>query len=376
MIIPSNYIGLDRYFLGSGDEMHYGNVRLQPLAFQDDIARMARNVNEAVVGNIKMDSMMKEKQLEVHPDKTGYIVLGSRTFKESVERASSETPIMFGNIVTQSKTMDKYLGDMIHMDGLSASINATIDDRAGKIKASMYEVAAIVEDFRMQAVGGLRSAWDLWNLAIVPSLLSNCGVWTEMEEKSMDRLEEMQNSFIRRVLQVPVSTPKVSLRPETGLLSMKLRIWKEKIRMVLAIKEMDSRFLARQIYEEQKRNDWPGLAKEVEELCGIVGLPNANRVDVTKMQVDGAIREHNRLVIRSDMILKYKKLDDLVEEEDGMLKDYMRTKNISESRVLFRIRTKMLDLKDNMKGRYSKDDLNCSACNEDNIESQAYVLSC
>ena len=146
--------------------------------------------------------------------------------------------------------------------------------------------------------------------------------------------------------------------------------------MVLAIKEMDSRFLARQIYEEQKRNDWPGLAKEVEEICGIVGLPNANRVDVTKMQVDGAIREHNRLVIRSDMILKYKKLDDLVEEEDGMLKDYMRTKNISESRVLFRIRTKMLDLKDNMKGRYSKDDLNCSACNEDKIESQAHVIAC
>ena len=321
---------------------------------------------------------MKEKQLEVHPDKTGYIVLGSRTFKESVERASSETPIMFGNIVTQSKSMDKYLGDMIHMDGLSASINATIDDRAGKIKASMYEVAAIVEDFRMQAVGGLRSAWDLWNLAIVPSLLSNCGVWTEMEEKSVDRLEEIQNSFIRRVLQVPVSTPKVSLRSETGLLSMKLRIWNEKIRMVLAIKEMDSRFLARQVYEEQKRNDWPGLAKEVEEICGIVGLPNANKVDVTKMQVDGAIREHNRLVIRSDMISKYKKLDDLVEEEDGMLniKDYMRTKNISESRVLFRIRTKMLDLKDNMKGRYSKDDLNCSACNENKIESQAHVITC
>ena len=100
IIIPSNYKGLDRYFLGSGDEMHYGNVSLQTLAFQDDIAKMARNVNEAVVGNIKMDSMMEEKQLEVHTDKTGYIVLGSRTFKESVERASSETPIMFGNIVT------------------------------------------------------------------------------------------------------------------------------------------------------------------------------------------------------------------------------------------------------------------------------------
>ena len=29
-----------------------------------------------------------------------------------------------------------------------------------------------------------------------------------------------------------------------------------------------------------------------------------------------------------------------------------------------------------MKGRYSKDDLNCSACNEDKIESQAHVIAC
>ena len=114
----------------------------------------------------------------------------------------------------------------------------------------------------------------------------------------------------------------------------------------------------------------------MEEICGIVGLPNANKVDVTKMQVDGAIRKHNRLVIRSDMTYKYKKLDDLVEEEDGTLKDYMRTKNISESTVLFHIRTKMLDLKNNMKGRYSRDDLNCSACNDDKIKSQAHVIAC
>ena len=142
-------------------------------------------------------------------------------------------------------------------------MNASIDDRMGKVKASMYEVAAIVDDFRMQAVGGMVSAWELWNLAIIPSLLSNCGVWTEISEKAVERLEDLQNVFIRRVLQVPVSTPKVSLRSETGMLSMKLRIWASKVKMVMALRMMDKKFLARQVYDEQVRQGWPGRLCEL-----------------------------------------------------------------------------------------------------------------
>ena len=155
---------------------------------------------------------MKEKQLEVHPDKTGYIVMGCKGYRDQVLGEANEMPIMFGGLVTKKKTVDKYLGDMFYGDGLEASVDATIDDRIGKIKASMYEVAAIVDDFWMQEVWGITSAWDLWNLVVVPSLLSNCGIWTEISV--MDELDELQNTFIRRVLQVPVSTPKVSLRSE------------------------------------------------------------------------------------------------------------------------------------------------------------------
>ena len=37
--------GLERYFAGSLDEISYGSVRLQPLSFQDDICRLAGNLN-------------------------------------------------------------------------------------------------------------------------------------------------------------------------------------------------------------------------------------------------------------------------------------------------------------------------------------------
>jgi hypothetical protein len=36
------YKGLESYFKGSVDQVNSGGVRLQPLSFQDDIARAAR----------------------------------------------------------------------------------------------------------------------------------------------------------------------------------------------------------------------------------------------------------------------------------------------------------------------------------------------
>ena len=79
----------------------------------------------------------------------------------------------------------------------------TIQDRAGKVKIAMMEVKGIMEDFRMQAVGGIMGAWDLWSAAIVPSLLANCGTWTELPGKAIEMCDELQNLFIRIMLEVP-----------------------------------------------------------------------------------------------------------------------------------------------------------------------------
>ena len=208
------------------------------------------DLHKASVGNVKMDYLMKEKQLEVHPDKTGYIVMGAKGYRDQILMEIGNNPKMFDGFETKMKKMDKNLGEMFHGEGLAASVDATIDDRIGKIKASMYEVAAIVDDFRMQSIEGMMSAWELWNLAEIPSLLSNFGVWTEISVKTVERLEDIRNVFIRRVLLVPVSTPKVSLRSETGPLSIKLRIWAAKVEMVMALRMMNERFLSRRVNDE------------------------------------------------------------------------------------------------------------------------------
>ena len=81
---------------------------------------------------------------------------------------------------------DKYLGDLIHKDGLEASVEATLSDRWGRIISVTHEIKAVMDDYRMQAVGGMIGALDLCNLAVVPSLLNNCSTWIGITNKLVD----------------------------------------------------------------------------------------------------------------------------------------------------------------------------------------------
>ena len=113
--------GLGEYFNGSRDEASYGSVRLQPVASQDDILRMAEDVQSARVGNLKLSFLMEDKQLGCHPDKTGFVVMGSNKHNEEVRQQVTEEVIMFGFFETKEMRVDKYLGDMFSSERLGAS---------------------------------------------------------------------------------------------------------------------------------------------------------------------------------------------------------------------------------------------------------------
>ena len=78
------------------------------------------------------------------------------------------------------------------------------------------------------------------------------------------------------------------LRAQTKSTKMKQRIWKLKLMMARKILYQEGS-LAHEIYEEQLKHDWPGLAKEVKEICEEIGIKNINEEDVSKEEVDDGI---------------------------------------------------------------------------------------
>ena len=104
--------------------------------------------------------------MTIHPDKSGYSVHGNAKFKEQVSKEIKEDSVMFGDIPMKKMKMMKYLGDMIHEDGLMASVDATVNHRVAKIQGSIFELKALCEDFHLQICGRMMGAIDIFNMAI------------------------------------------------------------------------------------------------------------------------------------------------------------------------------------------------------------------
>ena len=119
--------------------------------------------------------------------------------------------------------------------------------------------------------------------------------------------------------------------------------------------------LVKQIYKEQFLYEWPGLAQEVGEICTRIGVPNANFNLVTKTELNKALRNHDKTEI-IEKFSKYKKLDKIQNNDPTIAKDYMGEKSLADAMLIFRLRTEMVDMKDNMSNRYRGTSKNCETC--------------
>ena len=132
--------GLECQFSGSLDEISYGWVRLQPLAYQDDINRLTLNVNSTRAGSQKLFCLMNQKGLKCHSTKTVCISIGTTKYREGVKKEIQEEPIMFGDFQMKLVEEEFYLGDVISAQGLEASVERTIEKRMSKIKGAIMKL--------------------------------------------------------------------------------------------------------------------------------------------------------------------------------------------------------------------------------------------
>ena len=147
---------------------------------------MCASVDSLQKGNIFMEAVMKRKQLSFGIDKCSVIVFdkNSKNVRENSNRANV---IKISNEEIKIREKDTYLGDILHEGGLSQSVKATVDKRHGRTLSAIIEVSAILNDYRIDSIGGLKAGLDIIELAVIPSLLHNAETWIEMDSKTEKR---------------------------------------------------------------------------------------------------------------------------------------------------------------------------------------------
>jgi hypothetical protein len=198
---------INRFFFDSSNEIFFHNVRMQPLIYQDDLGRFASSRMDAQAGITKIETCMETKILDLHPEKSCFIIVGSKDATTELRNDLMLNPLLLYGKNMKEKKFERYLGDLIHGGGVAESAEATVNNRHGKMIHGIKEIRAIVEDCRSNTLGGLKVGLDIWETAYVPSLLNNSSKWMEIKDTTINKLEEMQNSLYRNLFNVPFTTP-------------------------------------------------------------------------------------------------------------------------------------------------------------------------
>ena len=134
---------------------------------------------------------------------------------DRVEDELKLNPIEFGKFKMIRKSEDKYLGQILHEDGLAESVAATVASRAGRFKGAIFEIRSVIEEFSMESMGGMMAAKTLLERALLPSLLSGSCNWTGIRKTTEDDCDDLLLMYWRVMMKVPESTPKIGLISES-----------------------------------------------------------------------------------------------------------------------------------------------------------------
>ena len=198
----------------------------------------------------------------------------------------------------------------------------------------------------------------------------------EITSTTEKRLNSLQNLFVRLILRVGPGSPVSAIMWDTSLLDMQLRVWREKLMMIIHIRSFDAEAIASQIYQEQKDKNWPGLAEETRVISEALKIEDCNTTMLGKQKyrelVTKACHQENKVRLRSKAIKV--KCARIQGKEYGR-KTYLQENCIETTRAWFKTCFGLLPFSGNFSHnkKYAKTEWLCQ-CKQEK-EEEGHILS-
>ena len=153
-----------------------------------------------------------------------------------------------------------------------------------------------------------------------------------------------------------------------------------KLNLIYHIKSLDDNCIAKEVFNEQVKNCWPGLAKECSNFCEQLNIPDITQPDINipklswKNLVKKAVGKKNSDELKID-IAGYTKLEDMKDEEKCEMREYIVAMTMQEARTKFRIRTRMINCAMNQPSdpKHIANLWKCTACL--NVDTMSLMVS-
>ena len=221
------------------------------------------------------------------------------------------------------------------------------------------------------------------NSLLVSSVLCNCETWFNLTKAELDLLESVDLMLLRKILGTPISTPKEMIYLELVLIPFREIIRQRRLNFLHYILTQDEDTIIYKVFQKQNqerhKKDWvSSVVMDLDEIRLNVTFEEIKKT--SKMTWRNTIRkfiEKNAFRKLERMKQTHSKVKDIkhikLKMQDYFLPNSIKNVTMQEIQLIFQMRSKVINLKLNMKSRYET--LECQACLLEN-ESQQHVYEC
>ena len=228
----------------------------------DDLMAVSKCGLQSISLNTFLTTQIEMKKLKFHiPDKDGK----SKCHKIHVGKDSKFCPqLKVHGTIMETVQEDTYLGDVISGDGKNTK---NISKRIAKGLGIISSITNLLDKISLGSFY-FEMAILLRESMFLNGILTNAEIWHNVQKKEIEELEELDRSLLRKILHVPITTPKESLYLEMGILPIGTVIKARRIMYLYYLVNLDKTEMLYKFFITQWNNpirgDWVELVKELE----------------------------------------------------------------------------------------------------------------
>ena len=256
---------------------NYKNVKVPALAMVDDLACVTESGVDSVEMNAFINTKTNLKKLQFGPDKCHQLHIGSKEHltpelfmdnwkvtkvSETKTGVTNLEDTNTGEIKIEVADKDTYLGDIITNDGKNTK---NVQARKAKGMGVVNQISTILEEICFGPYQ-LEVALNMRNSMLLNGILTNSEAWYGLTSQDLTNLEQVEEMFLRKILEAPFSTPKCMLYLETGTKPIRFTIKMRRLMFLQYILQEDPNSLISEFFHAQDRNplrnDWSLTARQ------------------------------------------------------------------------------------------------------------------
>ena len=220
----------------------------------------------------------------------------------------------------------------------------------------------------------------LYRSLFLSTMLFNSQTWSNLRQKDIDSLRKLQLKYLKRILGVASSTANAFIFLELGVLPIEFEIEKRQLMFLHRILQLEPTDPVLRLFKEQvkfneagEKNWWTGVEKCLQKYSLPVDLEIIRTMSKDRFSklVKDSVGKSALCQLKAECV-SLKKTAGL-EYKELQLQNYLSVLYPSQSKVIFKWRSKTLDIKSHLTYKY--EDLLCRGCGVEE-ENLSHILNC